>query len=132
MKNIEEALKARSKAYAPYSKFKVGAAILLKDGTYVHGANIDNASFGFAKCAERSALFSLISQGYKKEDIVSMTIIANDHGPVSPCGACRQVMHELLPKGTKITLANTEGKTMDTTPDGLLPYAFILDEKPHE
>ncbi|HBG33184.1 MAG: cytidine deaminase [Tenericutes bacterium GWF2_38_8] len=132
MKNIEEALKARSKAYAPYSKFKVGAAILLKDGTYVHGANIENASFGLSNCAERSALFSLISQGYKKEDIVSMTIIANDHGPVSPCGACRQVMHELLPKGTKITLANTEGKTMDTTPDGLLPYAFILDEKPHE
>jgi len=132
MRNIEEALKARSKAYAPYSKFKVGAAILLKDGTYVHGANIENASFGLSNCAERSALFSLISQGYKKEDIVSMTIIANDHGPVSPCGACRQVMHELLPKGTKITLANTEGKTMDTTPDGLLPYAFILDEKPHE
>jgi len=132
MKNIEEALKARNKAYAPYSKFKVGAAILLKDGTYVHGANIENASFGLSNCAERSALFSLISQGYKKEDIVSMTIIANDHGPVSPCGACRQVMHELLPKGTKITLANTEGKTMDTTPDGLLPYAFILDEKPHE
>lgn len=132
MKNIEEALKARSKAYAPYSKFKVGAAILLKDGTYVHGANIENASFGLSNCAERSALFSLISQGYKKEDIVSMTIIANDHGPVSPCGACRQVMHELLPKGTPITLANTEGKTMETTPDGLLPYAFVLDEKPNE
>ncbi|HCB66931.1 MAG TPA: cytidine deaminase, partial [Acholeplasmataceae bacterium] len=60
MKNIEEALKARSKAYAPYSKFKVGAAILLKDGTYVHGANIENASFGLSNCAERSALFSLI------------------------------------------------------------------------
>jgi cytidine deaminase len=132
MKNIEEALKARSKAYAPYSKFKVGAAILLKNGTYVHGANIENASFGLSNCAERSALFSLISQGYKKEDIVSMTIIANDHGPVSPCGACRQVMHELLPKGTPITLANTEGKTMETTPDGLLPYAFVLDEKPNE
>jgi len=132
MTNIEEALKARSKAYAPYSKFKVGAAILMKDGSYVHGANIENASFGLSNCAERSALFSLLSQGYKKEDIVSITIIANDHGPVSPCGACRQVMHELLPKGTKIILANTEGKTMETTPDGLLPYAFVLDEKPNE
>ena len=132
MKNIEEALKARSRAYTPYSKFKVGAAILLKDGTYIHGANIENASFGLSNCAERSALFSLLSQGYKKEDIVSMTIIANDHGPVSPCGACRQVMHELLPKGTKIILANTAGKTMDTTPDELLPYAFVLDEKPNE
>jgi cytidine deaminase len=132
MTNIEEALKARSRAYAPYSKFKVGAAILMRDGTYVHGANIENASFGLSNCAERSALFSLLSQGYKTENIVSMTIIANDHGPVSPCGACRQVMHELLPKGTKIILANTKGKTMETTPDGLLPYAFVLDEKPNE
>ncbi|MBE0701079.1 MAG: cytidine deaminase [Acholeplasmataceae bacterium] len=128
MKNIEEALLARSRAYTPYSNFKVGAAILLKDGTFVHGANIENASFGLSNCAERSALFSLYSQGYKKEDIVSITIIANDKGPVSPCGACRQVMHELLPKDAKIILANTHGKTMETTTDGLLPYAFIFNE----
>jgi cytidine deaminase len=132
MKQIDEAIKAREKAYVPYSKFKVGAAIELKDGTYIHGANIENASFGLTNCAERSALYSLYSQGYQKEDIKSMTIIANDHGPVSPCGACRQVMHELLPKGTKIILANTQGKTLETTPDELLPYAFILDEKPNE
>jgi cytidine deaminase len=132
MRQIDEANKAREKAYVPYSKFKVGAAIELKDGTYVHGANIENASFGLTNCAERSALYSLYSQGYQKEDIVSMTIIANDHGPVSPCGACRQVMHELLPKDTKIILANTKGNTLETTPDELLPYAFILDEKPNE
>ena len=131
-KHIEEAIKAREKAYAPYSKFKVGAAIELKDGTFIHGANIENASFGLSNCAERSALFSLISQGYDPKDIVSMTIIANDHGPVSPCGACRQVMHELLPKQTKITLANTKGMTMETTTSELLPYGFILDEKPNE
>lgn len=132
MKQFEEAKKAREKAYAPYSKFKVGAAIELKDGTVIHGANIENASFGLSNCAERSALFSLISQGYKTEDIVSMTIIANDHAPVSPCGACRQVMHELLPKHTKIYLTNLEGKVKETTKDELLPYAFVLDEKPHE
>lgn len=132
MRNIEEALLARSRAYTPYSQFKVGAAILLKDGKYIHGANIENASFGLTNCAERSALYSLYSQGYKKEDIVSITVIANDHGPVSPCGACRQVMHELMPKDAKIILANTQGKIMETTPDGLLPYAFVLDEKPHE
>lgn len=130
MKNIDEALLARSRAYTPYSNFKVGAAILLKNGTYIHGANIENASFGLTNCAERSALYSLYSQGYQKEDIVSITIIANDHGPVSPCGACRQVMHELMPKNAKIILANTRGETMETTPDGLLPYAFVLDEKP--
>ncbi|MBU1141187.1 MAG: cytidine deaminase [Firmicutes bacterium] len=132
MKNLEQALLARSRAYTPYSNFKVGVAILLKDGTYIHGANIENASYGLSNCAERSALYSLYSQGYKKEDIVSMTIVANDHGPVSPCGACRQVMHELLPKDTKIILANTSGKTMETTPDELLPYAFVLDEKPKD
>lgn len=132
MKQIEEAKKARQKAYVPYSHFKVGAAIELKDGTFVHGANIENASFGLSNCAERSALYSLISQGYQKEDIVSMTVIANDHGPVSPCGACRQVMHELLPKEAKIYLANTKGEMMETNKDELLPFAFILDEKPND
>ncbi len=132
MKNIEEALLARSRAYTPYSNFKVGAAILLKDGTYVHGSNVENASFGLSNCAERSALFSLYSQGYKKEDIVSITIIANDHGPVSPCGACRQVMHELMPKNTKVYLANTLGQIKETSTDELLPYAFVLDEKPKD
>lgn len=132
MKNINEALIARSKAYTPYSDFKVGAAILLKDGTYIHGANIENASYGLSNCAERSALFSLYSQGYKKEDIESITIIANDHSPVSPCGACRQVMHELMPKNAKVILANTKGETKETTTDELLPYAFVLDEKPKD
>jgi cytidine deaminase len=129
MKNIEQALIARSKAYTPYSHFKVGAAIELKDGTFIHGANIENASYGLSICAERSAMVSLLSQGYKKEDIVSMTIIADDKGPVSPCGACRQFMHEILPKYTKITLANTLGETMETTKDALLPYAFVMDKK---
>lgn len=132
MKNIDEALLARSKAYSPYSNFKVGAAILLKNGSYIHGANVENASFGLSNCAERSALFSLYSQGYKKEDIVSITIIANDHTPVSPCGACRQVMHELMPKNTKVYLANTKGEIKETTTDELLPYAFVLDEKPKD
>lgn len=128
-KSIEQAKLACSRAYAPYSKFKVGAAILLKDGTYVLGANIENASIGISNCAERSALFSLYSQGYKKEDIVSITIIADDHQPVSPCGACRQVMHELLPKGCRITLANMKGETKETNPDELLPYAFELEHE---
>jgi cytidine deaminase len=130
--HIQAAVLARDKAYVPYSKFKVGAAIELKNGKIIHGANVENASFGLTSCAERNALFSLYSQGYTKEDIVSITIIANDHGPVSPCGACRQVMHELMPKQTKIYLANTKGEIKETSTDELLPYAFVLDEKPHE
>jgi cytidine deaminase len=130
--NIQEALNARDKAYVPYSHFKVGAAIELKNGKIIHGANIENASFGLTCCAERNALFSLISQGYQKEDIISITIIANDHGPVSPCGACRQVMHELMPKNTKVYLANTKGEIKETSTDELLPYGFVFDEKPHD
>lgn len=128
-RSIEAAKLAYSRAYAPYSNYRVGAAILLKDGTYVLGANIENASIGLSNCAERSALFSLYSQGYQKEDIVSMTVIADDERPVSPCGACRQVMHELLPKKTPITLANLKGETKETDPDELLPYAFGLEHE---
>ena len=128
-KNIEQAILARSRAYVPYSNFAVGAAILLKDGTYILGANIENASYGLCNCAERSALFSLYSQGRKKEDIESITVVADDKGPVSPCGACRQVMHELLPKDAKIYLTNLKGEIMETTKDELLPYAFVLKDE---
>lgn len=121
---IQKAKAARLLAYTPYSKFKVGAAILLKDGTIIKGANIENASYGLSNCAERSALFSLYSQGYKKSDIVEMAIVGQTSEPISPCGACRQVMNELLPKDVKIHLANLEGKVKTVTIKDLLPYAF--------
>lgn len=129
MKNLEEAKKARVHAYTPYSKFKVGAAIELKDGTIIHGANIENASLGLTNCAERSALYATYSQGYKKEDIKSITIVADTHDPVSPCGACRQVMNELLPNDAKITLANTKGDIKEVTKEELLPYSFTTFEE---
>jgi len=128
MKSIEEAKKARLMAYVPYSHFKVGAAIELKDGTYVHGANIENASFGLTNCAERSALYSALSQGYKKEDFKSITVIANHKFPVSPCGACRQVMAELFPDDCVITLANLAGDTKTFTKEMLLPYYFKFED----
>lgn len=127
-KMLEEAKKARLNAYVPYSRFPVGAAIVLKDGTIIHGANIENASFGLSNCAERSALFSLYSQGYQKEDIVSMTVIADHNKPVSPCGACRQVMFELLPENCEVTLANLQGQTKIMTKDELLPYGFKFED----
>lgn|SRR5690606_5428448 len=126
--NIEEAKKAQKKAYVPYSKFKVGAAILLKDGTYIHGANIENGSYGLTSCAERNALFSLISQGYDVNDIVEITIIGDSKNPISPCGACRQVMSELLPKHTPIYLTNKLGQSKTTSIKELLPYGFDLEE----
>lgn len=121
---VEEAKKARELSYSPYSKFKVGAAILLKNGKYVHGANIENVSYGLSLCAERNALFQMVLQGYKKEDAVAMCVIGQTDEPISPCGACRQVMVELLPRNVEIVLANLNGKTKKTTLDELLPYAF--------
>lgn len=123
-KGIKQALEARKKAYVPYSKFKVGAAIELKDGTFVHGANIENISYGLTCCAERNALFSLISQGYDHNNIKAIYIVADTPGPVSPCGACRQVMAELMPKESEVILTNLTGKVEKTNLVKLLPYAF--------
>ena len=100
-KLYSEALKAYNNAYTPYSHFNVGAAILLDDGNIVAGANVENASYGLTNCAERTTLFYLYSLGYKKENIKAMLIIANSTRPISPCGACRQVMMELMPKDCK-------------------------------
>lgn len=121
---IKQAMDARKHAYSPYSKFSVGAAILLKNGVVIKGANIENASYGLSNCAERSALFSLYSQGYKKEDIISMAIVGQTDEPISPCGACRQVMNELIPKNVPIYLSNLDGKVKKVTIKELLPYSF--------
>ena len=129
MNDLEHAKKARLRAYTPYSKFKVGAAIRLKDGTVVYGANVENAALGLSNCAERSALFSLISQGYDTKEIAQITVVADTEHPVSPCGSCRQVLHELLPKKAKVVLANLKGETKDMTTDDLLPYAFETYEE---
>lgn len=125
--NLEAAKQARLKAYVPYSKFKVGAAIELNDGTIIHGANIENSSFGLTSCAERNALFSLISQGYDPKDIKEITIIGSSKGPISPCGACRQVMSELVPSSAKIFLANLEDEVYETSTKELLPFGFDLE-----
>ncbi|WP_162146902.1 cytidine deaminase [Acholeplasma granularum] len=124
---IEEAKKAREKAYVPYSNFKVGAVITLKDGTHIHGANIENSSYGLTSCAERNGLFSLISQGYNVKDIKEITIIGDSYGPISPCGACRQVLSELIPHETPIYLTNLKGDVHETSVSELLPFGFDLN-----
>lgn len=123
-KLIDEAIKARKKTYSPYSNFGVGAAVLMKDGSIIHGANIENASYGLSNCGERSALFSAYSQGYKKEDIVAIAVVGKTDAPISPCGACRQVMNELMPKDANVYLANLNGDTKTLTVSDLLPYSF--------
>jgi cytidine deaminase len=123
-KLIKEGFKAQKLAYIPYSNFPVGAALLLKNGKIIHGANIENAAYGVTMCAERNAVYSAICQGYKKEDIVAISITANCKPVASPCGACRQVLFELLNKGTPIYLTNHLGESVETTPQKLLPIGF--------
>ena len=123
-KVITEALLARESAYAPYSKFKVGAALLLKDGSIIRGCNVENASYGLCNCAERTALFTAYAKGYRKDDIVAMSIAADTQGPVSPCGSCRQVMSELLNKNTPVYLTNLKGDVKEMSVEELLPYSF--------
>lgn len=121
---IKKASEGRDKAYAPYSNFKVGAAILLKNGSYILGCNVENASYGLCNCAERTALFTMVAEGYNKDDVEAMCIIGDTDLPISPCGACRQVMSELLSYDTKIVMANLKGDFKETTILELLPYSF--------
>lgn len=123
-KLINKALKARENAYTPYSKFKVGAAILLKDNTYILGCNVENASYGLSNCAERTAMFKMISEGYRREDVVAMAIVGQSERPISPCGACRQVMTELLPEDCPVILANLDKDYREYKVCELLPYSF--------
>ena len=123
-KLLDAAIAARGNAYVPYSNFKVGAALLLKDGRIIMGCNIENASYGLCNCAERTALFKAYSEGITKDDIVAMSIAGATDGPISPCGACRQVMAELLHKNTPVYLTNLKGDIKETTVEELLPYSF--------
>lgn len=123
---IAEAKLAREQAYVPYSKFPVGAALLMADGTIYHGANIENASFGLTNCAERTALFKAYSEGNR--DVKAIAVVADTNRPVPPCGACRQVMVELCPPDTKVVLTNLQGDTVEMTVAELLPGAFTAED----
>ena len=121
---VNRAIKARERAYAPYSQFKVGAAILLENGEIIDGCNIENASYGLCNCAERTALFKAYSMGYKKGDIKALAVVADTAKPTSPCGACRQVMSELMEADAPIYMANLKGDVMIISVKELLPFSF--------
>lgn len=121
---IAEARAARLKAYAPYSNFKVGAALLTHDGKIYHGCNVENASYGLTNCAERTALFSALADGYKPGDFARIAIVGETEGPISPCGACRQVIMELGGPDLVVILANLESAVEISSPASLLPGAF--------
>ena len=119
--NLIKAAKAsRDNAYAPYSGFKVGAAVLGKSGQIYTGCNIENASYGLSNCAERTAIFKAVSEGERV--FIALVVVADTLRPVAPCGACRQVMAEFGIE--KIIMCNIKGEQYMASLEELLPYSF--------
>lgn len=123
---LDLARRARELAYAPYSRFQVGAALQAKDGRIFSGCNVENAAYGLCNCAERTALFSAIAAGCKPGDFNAIAVIADTPEPVTPCGSCRQVLAELCASDMPVLLANVAGATRQTTVEALLPDGFRL------
>ncbi|ACL70002.1 cytidine deaminase [Halothermothrix orenii] len=118
---IKKAREAREKSYSPYSNFATGAAVLTKEGKIFTGCNIENASYGLTNCAERTAIFKAVSEGYTEFE--ALAVVADTTRPVPPCGACRQVIREFSPD-MKVIMGNLSGNTVETTAKELLPGAF--------
>jgi cytidine deaminase len=121
---LQCAMIARKHAYAPYSQFAVGAALLASDDTVYVGCNIENASYGASNCAERTALFSAITAGEQAGSFRALVVIADTAHEISPCGICRQVLAELCPPEMPVLMANLKGARRTTTAGQLMPFAF--------
>jgi cytidine deaminase len=122
---MAEAVKARRRAYAPYSRFPVGAALLTRDGRVFHGCNVENVSFGLTICAERNAVWQAINEGVK--DFVAIAVTARDGRGAPPCGSCRQVLHEFAPNAW-VYWRDARGRILKRRLSELLPSAFRLEE----
>lgn len=121
---VSKARAAMQHAYSPYSHFPVGAAILYKDGEVIEGVNVENVSFGATNCAERTALFTGVTRGYRKDDVAAIAIAGDTETFLPPCSICRQVMVELCGYETPVYLSDKHGKIMELTIKELVPYAF--------
>lgn len=120
---LAAAREARERAYAPYSHFAVGAALLMEDGSIVAGCNVENRSFGLTVCAERGAVAAAVARGLRRPQAV--LVIADSSPPSAPCGMCRETLQELGP-GIPVRLVNPAGEQVDTTMGELLPMPFVL------
>ena len=121
-KLVSQALQARKNSYSPYSKFKVGAAVLTEDGKIYTGCNIENASYGATNCAERMAIFKAVSEGYKTIKAIAIVGVQNDY--TYPCGICRQVIAEFATDDIKIILDKNDNEYLVKTLEEILPGAF--------
>lgn len=122
----DAAYQAFHNAYAPFSGFQVGAALRAADGTIFAGSNVENSSYGLARCAEQSAVQALVTSGRREFEHVVVYTAAEE--PASPCGACRQILFEFSP-GAKVQLVNHAGRVLETTVTELLPLGFRLEPR---
>ena len=118
---VEEAKKARENAAAPFSKYKVGAALRTKGGKVFHGCNVENCTYGLTVCAERVALLSAIAAGEREFDAIA--VVTQSEVPGTPCGPCRQLMWEYC-GDIPVTIANLQGKRIDYQLSQLFPFPF--------
>lgn len=119
---IELAKQAAENAYAPYSNYYVGAALLTEDGHVFKGCNIENASFGATNCAERTAIYKAVSEGYRS--FMKIAVIAKDGSTAYPCGICLQVMQEFMPDG--VVVLEQDNEIISYPLKKLLPKGFVL------
>lgn len=124
-----EATKASENTYSPYSHFPVGAALITKQNKIYKGCNVENASFGLTNCAERTCMFTAYADGVKKEDIEAIAIYTPQDHAVFPCGACRQVMVELLLPECKVIIGYKDNEDIVISNVGeLMPFSFTSEE----
>lgn len=126
-KLLREATLAKINAYAPYSKFRVGAAVLIKNSEVISGANVENASYPCGICAERNVLSTAYGKGYKKNDIVALALSSDTKDFIYPCGMCCQVICELMNLDCPIFLINSKNEVRETKVRKLLPNHFSLE-----
>ena len=119
---IDLAIETSKKAYVPYSHFPIGAVLVAKNGQIFTGVNIENASFGLTNCGERTAIFKAISEGLK--DFDALYVFGETEEPISPCGACRQVIAEFCPADMPVFLISKNDNVKETSVEELLPYSF--------
>jgi cytidine deaminase len=123
---FEEAQQAAAYAYAPYSQFRVGAALLAEDGSIYRGCNVENRSFGLTLCAERSAVVQGVSRG--RRTFIALAVATPDSvSPVGPCGACRQVLSEFMAPQGRVRFGGSGDERVDTTIGQLYPYDSLHD-----
>lgn len=118
---LAQAWAVRDRSYAPYSQYRVGAALQAEDGRVFVGTNVENASYGLAICAERSAIAAAVAQGARR--FTAIAIVSGGAHPASPCGMCRQVLAE-FPPGFVVRCVSESGETLESTTEALLPHAF--------